>query len=81
MLNKSTGWAFLIWKKQTEFQSTSSADLFAVKGTTDDMEKYRSLNEGLRFKVDRVKNQLARVAEKFDEFGKTSKEELKAAEW
>lgn len=69
MISNSTGSAFLHWKARTD---TSQAKNFEFKQTTDQLEKLKDKNENLRFKVERVTNQLQRQVELLNEFRETS---------
>jgi len=56
----------------------SSADLFGVKGTNDDIDVLKLANEGLRIKVENIRVQLNMENERMEAFNQNSKEEIKA---
>lgn len=58
MFSLSTQHALSIWKSKTEFHSVSSAEQFEIKDSTEELNSLRDANENLRFKVERVQNQL-----------------------
>lgn len=59
MFKQSTQYAFLVWKEaflKSGALNISSAENFAIKDTTDELNYLREDNDKLRFKIARIKD-------------------------